>query len=98
MATHSSILAWEIAWTEVPGGRQSIGSHRLRHNQATECAQRGGYSGRTRSIDGKVMLGPRVHINLYVRPYIRGHLIFSDVSGRSCTPEKKKISSFVKQN
>ena len=26
MATHSSILAWEIPWTEEPGGPQSIGS------------------------------------------------------------------------
>ena len=26
MATHSSILAWRIAWTEAPGGLQSIGS------------------------------------------------------------------------
>ena len=26
MATHSSILAWEIPWTEDPGGLQSIGS------------------------------------------------------------------------
>ena len=26
MATHSSILAWEIAWTEEPGGPQSMGS------------------------------------------------------------------------
>ena len=26
MATHSSILAWEIAWTEEPGGLQSTGS------------------------------------------------------------------------
>ena len=26
MATHSSILAWEIPWTEEPGGLQSIGS------------------------------------------------------------------------
>ena len=26
MATHSSILAWRIPWTEEPGGRQSIGS------------------------------------------------------------------------
>ena len=26
MATHSSILAWEIAWTEEPGGPQSIRS------------------------------------------------------------------------
>ena len=26
MATHSSILAWEIPWTEEPGGLQSVGS------------------------------------------------------------------------
>ena len=28
MATHSSILAWRIPWTEEPGGLQSLGSHR----------------------------------------------------------------------
>ena len=32
MKTHSSILAWEIPWTEEPGGLQSMGSHRVRHN------------------------------------------------------------------
>ena len=32
MATHSSILAWEIPWTEDPGGLQSIESQRLRHS------------------------------------------------------------------
>ena len=32
MATHSSILAWEIPWTEEPGGLQSIGSQRVRHD------------------------------------------------------------------
>ena len=32
MATHSSILAWDIPGTEEPGGPQSIGSHRARHN------------------------------------------------------------------
>ena len=32
MATHSSILAWRIPWTEEPGGLQSILSHRARHN------------------------------------------------------------------
>ena len=31
MATHSSILAWEILWTEEPGGLQCIGSQRVRH-------------------------------------------------------------------
>ena len=32
MATHSSILAWEIPWTEEPGGLQSRGSQRVRYN------------------------------------------------------------------
>ena len=32
MATHSSILAWKILWTEEPGGLQSMGSQRVRHN------------------------------------------------------------------
>ena len=31
MATHSSILAWRIPWTEQPGGLQSMGSQRVRH-------------------------------------------------------------------
>ena len=32
MATHSSLLAWKILWTEDPGGLQSIGSQRLTHD------------------------------------------------------------------
>ena len=32
MATHSSILAWEIAWTEVPGRLQFMESQRVEHN------------------------------------------------------------------
>ena len=32
MATHSSILAWEIPWTEEPDGLPSMGSHRVRHD------------------------------------------------------------------
>ena len=32
MATHSSILAWRIPWTEDPGGLQFIGSQRIRHD------------------------------------------------------------------
>ena len=32
MATHSGILAWKILWTEKPGGLQSMGSQRVRHN------------------------------------------------------------------
>ena len=36
MATHSSILAWEIPWTEEPGRLQSMGSQTVRHDLATE--------------------------------------------------------------
>ena len=32
MATHSSLLAWRIPWTQEPGGVQSMGSQRVRHN------------------------------------------------------------------
>ena len=32
LATHSNILAWEVTWTEEPGGLQSMGSQRVRHN------------------------------------------------------------------
>ena len=32
MATHSSITAWEIPWTQDPGGLQSLGLHRIGHD------------------------------------------------------------------
>ena len=32
MATHSSILAWRIPWTEEPGGLQSMALQRVRHH------------------------------------------------------------------
>ena len=32
MATHSSVLAWRIPWTEEPGGLQSTGSQRVGHD------------------------------------------------------------------
>ena len=45
MATHSSILAWEIPWTKEPGGLQSMRSQRVNttehtHTQATTSKQR----------------------------------------------------------
>ena len=38
MATHSSILAWKIPWTEEPGRLHSMGSQRVGHNLVTEHA------------------------------------------------------------
>ena len=39
MTTHSSILAWKLPWTEGPGGLQSMGSQRVRHDLATKQQQ-----------------------------------------------------------
>ena len=44
VATHSSILAWRIAWTEEPGRLQSMGSQRVGHDWVTEHARIHGYS------------------------------------------------------
>ena len=37
-ATHSSTLAWKIPWTEEPGGLQSMGSLRVRHDWSTSLS------------------------------------------------------------
>ena len=39
MATHSSVLPWEIPWTEEPGGLQSKGWQRVGHDLATKQQQ-----------------------------------------------------------
>ena len=38
MAPHSSILAWKIPWMEEPGGLQSMGSLRVRHDRETSLS------------------------------------------------------------
>ena len=45
MATHSSILVWRIPWIEEPGGLQSMGSERVRHEWGSKhIKQRGTWS------------------------------------------------------
>ena len=41
MATHSSILAWKIPWTEEPGGLQSMGLQRVGHDRVTNTDTQG---------------------------------------------------------
>ena len=38
MATHSSVLAWEILWMEERGGLPSVGSHRVGHDKSDLAA------------------------------------------------------------
>ena len=40
MATHSSILAWKMSWTEEPCGLQSMGLQKVGHNCATDTYTR----------------------------------------------------------
>ena len=40
MATHSSILAWIIPWTEEPGRLQSMGSQRVKHDERLHFSRR----------------------------------------------------------
>ena len=40
MAAHSNILAWRTPWTEEPGELQSMGSHKVRHDWATNIHKR----------------------------------------------------------
>ena len=43
MATHSSILAWEIPWTEEPGGLQSMGLQRVGHDLSIKTTVRNAF-------------------------------------------------------
>ena len=40
VATHSSILAWRMPWTEEPGGLQSMGSQRVKHDGSDSAVTR----------------------------------------------------------
>ena len=44
MGTHCSILAWKIPWTEEPGGLQSMGLQRVRHDWATKTDRSQGWA------------------------------------------------------
>ena len=54
MATHSSILAWKIPWTEEPGGLQSMGSQRVRHCWVTSLSLSLGWAVRTDSAGAQL--------------------------------------------
>ena len=62
IATHSSILAWRIPWTEEPSGLQSTGSQRVRHNWATSLSLWGVNECRLkRAADTSVCSSPICH-------------------------------------
>ena len=65
MATQSSILAWKISWTEEPGGMQSIGSQRVRHDWTTNTHLHLQYQTSPRTQQGhRTLLSPVLQVSL----------------------------------
>ena len=58
MATHFHILAWRIPWTEEPGGLQSIGLQRIRHDWVTNA------------FTFHLSIHPSIHLYLYIYVYL----------------------------
>ena len=54
MATYSSMLAWEIPWTEEHGGLQSVGSQRVRHDSTTAHYSRNKYKRKIHQMDSRM--------------------------------------------
>ena len=63
MATHSSILAWRIPWTEEPGGLQSMGLQRVRHDWMTNTTRDKG--GHYIMVKGSIQKEDTIIINIY---------------------------------
>ena len=63
MATHSSILAWRIPWTEEPGGLQSMGSQRVGHDLENKNK---GLQNETKQIVGVRIVGLRLQVMVRV--------------------------------
>ena len=71
MATHSSILAWRIPWTEEPGELQSMGLQRVGHNSGTEYVHKAEGIGeeviqgiKADSCAARAALGTQFYVNM----------------------------------
>ena len=69
MATHSSLLAWEIPWTEEPGGLQFMGSQKVGGVRRGVRASGSSQEGTGKSGSYGMWNHPRGHVwNVFVRP------------------------------
>ena len=81
MATHSSILAWKIPWTEEPGRLQSMASQRVGHNWVTSL---------THSMLECVRMTPKVSLCMPAHP----HVSLNRMIGIKSRKKKKHHSHF----
>ena len=81
MATHSSILAWRIPWTEEPGGLQSVELQKLDMNEATEGAHRQHPGWPVISLTSNCQGANKEHLRMCRSEHVRG---FRDASMPFC--------------
>ena len=55
MASHSSIFAWEVPWTEEYGGIQSMGSQRVRHNRSDLACTHGPHPESSQDVESTAL-------------------------------------------
>ena len=80
-ATHSSILAWRIPWTEEPGGPQSMGSHRVGHDRSNLASMHTVWLKlpEVSCLDQKIHYGPKkdiYHTKSYMQRLLWGFRVF----------------------
>ena len=93
MATHSGILAWEIPWTEEPGGLQSTGSQRVEHEGATEHACRQGKLQQELRKERRVSWRGRNGLSLTTSSWLEGGMQGAATCGRN--RERARLASFI---
>ena len=72
MATHSSILAWKIPWTEELGGLQSVGSQKDRHDLATKHQRKGLFY--LESLNGVASKTWSLFIHSFIRELLNSYM------------------------
>ena len=82
MATHSSILAWEIPWAEEPNGLQSMGLQRVRHDLATKTIA---------ILQFTLMANARIRIPFYFRPLLSLDVLLVSAS-QDQAPKARSLS------
>ena len=82
MATHSSILAWEIPWAEEPNGLQSMGLQRVRHDLATKTIA---------ILQFTLMANARIRIPFYFCPLLSLDVLLVSAS-QDQAPKARSLS------
>ena len=100
MATHSSVLAWRIPWTEKPGRLQSMGSHRVRHDWSDLAAYLNYYFHYCKYCTLDVgesfsSVQSLSHVHLFVTPWIAARQASLSITNSRSSPRLTSIESVM---